>query len=179
GSLDLNFRGNYKAVEPLQKMFATAILHLDELPPNPKENRPYILDQLSQRNFSFNYEAGSGIKDVVVKKLRLASRIKKGDRITIEANTDQNRNAVYDLYDQIGQTVPLDLYDVTQVELEATVVVDALKPVKTVTIRLTHPRSCSLKYDALDIKLREMLIASGIEFVEREALEELPDTVDA
>lgn len=36
GSLDLNFRGSYKALEPLQSMFATAILKLDELPPNRK-----------------------------------------------------------------------------------------------------------------------------------------------
>ena len=36
GSLDLHFRGSYKAVEPLQSMFATSILKLDELPPDPK-----------------------------------------------------------------------------------------------------------------------------------------------
>ena len=32
-----------------------------------------------------------------------------------------------------------------------------------VTIRITHPNSCSLKYDEQDLKLREMLEASGIE----------------
>ena len=31
------------------------------------------------------------------------------------------------------------------------------------TIRLTHPNSCSLKYDDLDLTLRDMLHASGIE----------------
>jgi hypothetical protein len=39
GSLDLNFRGFYKAIEPLQGMFATAILKLPELPPDPKDGR--------------------------------------------------------------------------------------------------------------------------------------------
>ena len=34
GTLDLNFRGAYKAVEPLQAMFATEILKLSELPPD-------------------------------------------------------------------------------------------------------------------------------------------------
>ena len=38
GSLDLNFRGSYKAIEPLQGMFATAILKLPELPPDPRTN---------------------------------------------------------------------------------------------------------------------------------------------
>jgi hypothetical protein len=31
------------------------------------------------------------------------------------------------------------------------------------TIRITHPNSCSLKYDEVDLKLRDMLNASGIE----------------
>ena len=31
------------------------------------------------------------------------------------------------------------------------------------TIRITHPNSCSLKYDDLDLSLRDMLHASGIE----------------
>ena len=31
------------------------------------------------------------------------------------------------------------------------------------TVRITHPNSCSLKYDELDLKLRDMLEASGIE----------------
>jgi hypothetical protein len=39
GSLDLNFRGSYKGIEPLQGMFATAILKLPELPPDPKDGR--------------------------------------------------------------------------------------------------------------------------------------------
>ena len=37
------------------------------------------------------------------------------------------------------------------------------KPAKTVTIRITYPNSCSLKYDELGLKLRAMLEASGIE----------------
>ena len=36
GSLDLNFRGSHRAIEPLQGMFATAILKLAELPPTRK-----------------------------------------------------------------------------------------------------------------------------------------------
>jgi hypothetical protein len=32
-----------------------------------------------------------------------------------------------------------------------------------VTTRLTYPNSCSLKYDEIGLKLRDMLEASGIE----------------
>jgi hypothetical protein len=179
GSLDLNFRGSYKAIEPLQSMFATAILKLDKLQPDPKDERVYDLNPLRQKNFSFIYAVGSGIENVVVKKLRLSSREIKGDRITLEADTTQDPDAVYTLLDKIGKSIPLHLYNVTQVELTASVIVDADKPAKAVTIRITHPNSCSLKYDELDFKLRDMLEASGIEPKEPAAEVEPAEPVEA
>ena len=166
GSLDLNFRGPYRAVEPLQGMFATAILKLDRLPPDPGDNRVYDLDPLRQREFEFVYDADSGIEDVAVRKLRLSSRVRKGDRITVEANASVRRDAIYDVLEDTGRTTPLHLYSVTQAELLISVVLDVEKPAKRVTIRLTHPNSCSLKYDETDLKLRAMLEASGIELKE-------------
>jgi hypothetical protein len=163
GSLDLNFRGSYKAIEPLQGMFAAAILKIDELPPDPKDERIYDLSPLLQRTFNFNFAVGSGIEEVTVKKLRLSSQIKKGDRITLEADPSRNPDAVYDLLDRIGKAVPLDMYNLTEVELSATVVMDSNKPTKRINIRITYPNSCSLKYDELGLKLRDMLEASGIE----------------
>lgn len=162
GSLDVNFRGSYKAIEPLQSRFAKAILKLDELPPDPKDARVYNLAPLLKKDFNFVPAVGSGIERVVVKKLRLSSRVKKGDRITLEADTSENPNAVYALLKQIGKTLPMDQYIITQVELVATVV-DADKPAKLVKFHITYPNSCSLKYDELDLKLRNMLEASGIE----------------
>jgi hypothetical protein len=55
------------------------------------------------------------------------------------------------------------MYHLTQAELSASVVVDSDKPAKRMTIRITYPNSCSLKYDELGLKLRGMLAASGIE----------------
>lgn len=163
GSLDLNFHGSYKAIEPLQGMFATAILKTDQLPPDPKDERIYDLSPLLQRSFDFTFDVGSGIEEVTVRKLRLSSQIKKGDRITLEADTSRESDAVYDLLDRIGRVVPLGMFNVTQVELSASVVVDSNKPAKRITIRITYPNSCSLKYDEVGLKLRDMLEASGIE----------------
>ena len=168
GSLDLNFRGSYKAVELLQGMFATAILKLEELPPDPKDERIYDLSPLLQKSFNFIYGINSGIEEVWVKKLRLSSRVVKGDRITLEADTSDNRDAVYDLLDQIAKPIKLEMYNLTQVELTASVLVDADKPPKRVPIRITYPNSCSLKYDEIGLKLRDMLEASGIEPKEQE-----------
>lgn len=161
GSLDLNFRGSYKAIEPLQGMFARAILKLDELPPDPKDVRVYDLNPLLKKSFNFIYDVGSGIESVMVKKLRLSSRKKKGDRITVEADTTYNPDAVYDLLDQIRASMHLSMYNVTQVELAASVVADADKPPKTVTVRITYPNSCSLRYDEIGLKLRAMLEHPG------------------
>lgn len=163
GSLDLNFRGAYKAIEPLQSMFAQAILKLVELPPDPKDARVYDLSPLLQKRFDFTFAAGSGIDEVVVKKLRLSSRIKKGDRITLEADTAEDPDAVYILLDRIKASLPMSMYNVTQVELVASVVTEVDKPAKKVVFHITYPNSCSLKYDELDLKLRDMLEASGIE----------------
>jgi len=52
---------------------------------------------------------------------------------------------------------------VSQVELMAAVTVSPEKPTKNIPIRITYPNSCSLKYDAVDLKLRTMLERSGIE----------------
>jgi len=163
GSLDLNYRGSYKAIEPLQSMFAAAILQLPELPPDPKDSRVYDLGPLMQRNFDFTYDLGSGIESIVVKKLRLSSRATKGERITLEADTSRDPQAVYALLDRIQAAMPMALYSVTQVDLAVTMVVEADRPPKTVNIHITYPNSCSLKYDEVGLKLRDMLSASGIE----------------
>jgi hypothetical protein len=169
GSLDLNFRGSYKALEPLQSIFSTEILKLEELPPDPKDPRIYDLNPLLQKSFDFTYAVGSGIDSVRVKKMRLSSRVKKGDRITLEADATQAPDAVYDLLDQIGKSLPVNLYNVTQVELAVSMTVETGKPFRQVSVRITHPNSCSLKYDERDLKLRDMLEASGIEPKEQQA----------
>ncbi len=163
GTLDLNFRGSNKAVEPLQAMFATAILGLPGLPPDPADERVYNLAPLLERGFQFVCEPGSGIERVAVKKLRLSSKVVKGDRITLEADAGARPEAIYDLLDELSKSVRLRTYHVTLIELAALVEMKPGEKPKAVTVRITYPNSCSLKYDDVDLKLREMLVASGIE----------------
>ena len=154
GTLDLNYKGSYKAVEPLQNLFTSAILKLDALPPDPKDRRIYDLSPLSQKGFDFVFTPHSGIENVAIKKLRLSSRFNKGEKITLEADTSNNPLAVYDLMGRIGKSTPMHQYNVTPIELSASVIVEADKPAKSVTIRITHPNSCSLEYDERDLALR-------------------------
>ena len=67
------------------------------------------------------------------------------------------------LLEKISRSTSISQYHVTQVELVASVAGEADQSAKFVTIRMTHPNSCSLKYDDVDLKLRDMLEASGIE----------------
>ena len=166
GTLDVNFRGPYRTVEPLQGMFATAILKLDRLPPDPSDQSVYDLEPLGRRDFGFAYDIGRGIEKVVVTKLGLSSQLREGDRITVEADASENPGAVYDLLEQAARAIPLHLYRITEVELAAWVAMDAAKPATKVPIRITHPNSCSLKYDERDLTLRAMLEGSGIELKE-------------
>jgi hypothetical protein len=125
--------------------------------------RVYDLAALSDRHFGFFRPLGCGIESVAVKKLRLSSRVKPGDRITLEADTKRDPHGVYALLDKLAAPLPLSLYNITLAELSAQVIVDEGKPAKTFSIKIAHPNSCSLKYDEVGLKLRTMLEASGIE----------------
>ncbi len=179
GTLDVNCRAANDAVEPLQAMFAKAILGLPGLPPDPEDTRVYDLNPLLERGFQFVYDPASGIESVVVKKLRLSSRVVKGDRITLEADAAARRDAIYDLLDQVSRQLRLSTYGVTQVELAARVALRPGEKAKSATVRITYPNSCSLKYDDMDLKLRAMLVASGIEPREPSENLELDEAAEA
>ena len=150
GSLDLNFPGPYRAREPLQEMFAAAILKLDRLP-DPANGRVYDLDPLRRRDFEFVFGRDSGIKTVAVRKLRLSSRARRGDRITLEADDSIHPDVLYDVLEILDESIPLHQFTVTRAELVACVDAEGEKPVR-VPICMTSPDSCSLSYDERDLK---------------------------
>jgi hypothetical protein len=163
GALDLNYRGTPKAKDALQAMFARNVLKLDRLPPAPNDEPIYNLNPLKQRTFPFVYAAESGIESVRVQKLRLSSTVRKGDQITLEAETTSNALALYDVIEQAGRAFPLDLWKVTQVEIVVHLAARDDKPARRESFRVGLPNFCSLKYDEIGLKLRAMLVASGIE----------------
>jgi hypothetical protein len=179
GSLDLHCRGAYKSVTPLQAIFAEVILKTPGLGPAPRDERVYELNRLQSPRFEFVYDTADGIRDVRVKKLRLSSSRVKGKRVTFEADAVSDRLAVYQMLSDVEPDLPLRDYNVTQVELAVTVDGPAGKPPKHATVRITHPNSCSLKYDELDLKLRKMLRDSGIEPGEPGAAEESDEVPEA
>ncbi|MBF0453921.1 MAG: hypothetical protein HQL72_03765 [Magnetococcales bacterium] len=163
GTLDLHFKGNMKAKEALQYYFVETILGELELQPEEDDERVYDLNPLRNREFSFQYDPESGIQSVKVKRMRLSSKLRKGDRITLEADIKETDKAVYDLLDNLAESVSVDMYNVTRVELVASIDRGGDKKPKNELFSVTFPNSCSLKYDDMGLKLRAMLEASGIE----------------
>ncbi len=163
GSLDLYYKGNYKAVESLQVFFAKAILGVEELEPVKNDSRVYDLNPLLNADFNFVYAPNSGIEDIRISTLRLSSKIKKGDRITLEGDSKNNAQAVYQLLNNLSPALSLHNYYLTRVEMVASVLIAAGKPAKNIRFAITYPNSCSLKYEAEDLLLRAMLEQSGVE----------------
>lgn len=163
GTLDVNHRGARKALEPLQAIFARNILKLDKLPPDAKNERIYNLNPLKRREFQFVRPADSGIDTVSVRRLRLSSVLRKGDRIALEADTKTNKLALYDVIEQAGTAFALEHWNVTHAEFAVDLTATQDKAARRETFTVGWPNSCSLKYDELGLKLRAMLVASGIE----------------
>ena len=159
GSLDIYAPKNTKAVPELQKIFADNILRLGTLPDGRIDKRVYDLKPLEDVNFDFQIEPEAGIESIVITRLRLT--LKHGDRkrITLEANTTKNPNAVYDL---LNDLVPPPYY-ITQTGLKVTFEPIHGRRAKTRSFNITYPNSCALNYDGNDLKIREMLVKSGIE----------------
>lgn len=163
GVLELHHRGTRSAVEPLQSLFAQHMLGLEKLPPNLKDMRIYDLNPLKRRDFQFLCPPASGIESVRVRKLRLTSTVRKGDRLTLEADVWENEGALHALLNQAGRAFPMGLWNVTWAEISAQLVPRDGKPSRRETFTVSFPNACSLGQDDVAMRLRTMLTASGIE----------------
>jgi hypothetical protein len=89
--------------------------------------------------------------------------VRKGDRVRLEADASENRQALYDLLERVGQSLPLSQWNVTWAEISAHVLKAGEVRAKAHTFHVGWPNSCSLKHDDIGLTLRAMLKASGIE----------------
>jgi len=158
-SLDIYAPKNTKAVLELQKLFAKHILHLDSLPDGKIDKRVYELDTVAERDFDFQITEESGIDSVVVTHLRLSYKNQTKKRLTLEADTKKSPLAVYDLLAELD----LPPYYISQLGVKVLFAANGAKRKTTRRFNITYPNSCALNYDGNDLKIREMLVASGIE----------------
>jgi hypothetical protein len=159
GSLDIYAPKNTKAVEELQKLFAKHILNVDSLADGKIDKRVYELDSVAEPNFEFTIAAESGIESAVVTHLRLTLNTQPRKRITLEADTKKSANAVYDLLGELD----LPDYFITQVGVKVTFTAQGNQRATSKRFNITYPNNCALHHEGKDLKIREMLIGSGIE----------------
>ena len=159
GSLDIYAPRNSRAVADLQSLFAQHILKLPALAKGQVDKRVYELSPVTDPSFTFKIEPSSGIDKVLVTRLRATLKSDKKKRITVEADAYKSPNAVYDLLD----TLKLPDYFVTQVTIKVVFERVGTARVKTKTVNITYPNSCALNHDGNDLKIRQMLVQSGLE----------------
>lgn len=155
GSLDIYAPKKTKAIFDLQLMFAKSILKLETLETAKIDDRVYELAPVVDNDFEFKIEPISGITSVVVTRLRVDLKHGSKRRLTLEADTKKDTEAVYKLLESLS----LPPYEVTQVTFEPI----GNQRAKTRTLNIIHPNSCALNHDGNDLKIRHMLAQSGLE----------------
>jgi hypothetical protein len=166
GELDTYLRAKPRVVWDVTAIFAQHILGVRKLDPPPKGHGVYRLDGFKRRGTTFSYGPESGISAVAVRKLRLTPKFGPKRHIVLEANPTGRHEPVYDTLEKDLSWVSLDDFDVTQVELKVVFDRAGFRKKRTISPTITVPNRCSLGYDDLELIVRKMLIASGIELKE-------------
>ena len=159
GSLDIYAPKNTKVLPQLQEIFAKHILKLNTLPEGGIDNRVYELAPVADEDFEFKIAPDSGIASVLITRLRVDLKDGNKERVTLEADTAKDSNAVHHLSDKLN----LPPYNVSQVSLKVIFEPVGNRRPKTKSFNITYPNSCALHYDGMDLKIREMLAHSGLE----------------
>ena len=151
-------------VEQLQNLFVEIILNSSLTQP-VKVDKVYELNKLKKRNFPFVFPPTSGIVDVRVRRLRFSNKFGGGERIILEAQPDDNRDAIFRLMDKtFDSRNPIADYQITQVSLKVTFKeMLQSRRLRHKTVDISYPDICSLKHDGSDLEIRRMLLDSGLE----------------
>jgi hypothetical protein len=166
GEVDTYLRAKPRAVWDVTALFAQHILGLKKLDPPPKGHGTYRLNGFKRRGTTYFVHPGTGISTVAVRKLRLTPRFGAKRHIIVEANPDGTHEPVYDALENELSNLSLDDFDVTQVELKVVFDRRKVQRKRTISATISAPNRCSLGYDDLDLTVRKMLVASGIELKE-------------
>jgi hypothetical protein len=156
-------------VQELQTIWGRAILDTDDLGTPPDRGIEYELNTLKTRR-EFPYRSEDAIRAVGVSSLRLSFiGDRHNSRITLEANTRKDRNAVFGLLEDLLKdgNLSLDIVNVTQATINFVFSADTPRGMKTVTARISYPNSCSLKYEPKEEVARKYLREWKIDVAKR------------
>ena len=100
----------------------------------------------------------AGIDDIVVTSLRLKLKHGTNRKITLQADTRKNANAVHELLCELDPPP----FTIDQVVLKVIYPKEIGKRARSKTVTITRPNRCNLNHDGKDDVIRKILAASGI-----------------
>ncbi|MCL2001668.1 MAG: hypothetical protein FWG74_09550 [Planctomycetes bacterium] len=140
-SLSVRARGGRKIIEPLQEIFAAAILGG---PPDPEDarRRPYRLNGLLRREFDFSTDPEDGVRAVRLREVLISVIGNEAEKIRLTAPREPV--TVHDMFDQyINHTrLPLSLAQVERARMSFQFAPGAV--CRSLTFDIT-PGACTLK----------------------------------
>jgi len=144
GTLEMYAKGGKKVIEPLQRVFSRVILG-EQLAPEDPSAKPYHLDGLMGRDFSFPTDPEDGVKEVSIRCLRLSILGRRRGRITLEADPEKGPAYIYEMLEEDlnRKRLPKSILHVTKVTFNFKLSGNGRS--NSLTFSVTYPNSCDLK----------------------------------
>ncbi len=143
GTMDVYAQGGRKVVEPLQQLFAKAVLGVALEPEDPAVS-PHRLDGLKERAFGFETDPEDGITQVAIRLLCVSPLGNPKKKITVQLAPEGDPDDIYVALenDLNREKLPVSLLRVVRARI--CMQLDGYGRSKSLTFDIS-PRTCSLK----------------------------------
>ncbi len=145
GVLDVFAHGGKKVIEPLQEIFAKAIIGFD-LDPEDTE-APYWVEDLKDRSFQLVTDPEDGITHVAVRMLRMHPLGNKNNKLMVKLPSDVKPDEIYDWLDEKLDSTQLPISVLRVERATISMKLDGYGRKKSLTFDIS-PKSCTLKSES-------------------------------
>lgn len=150
GVLEVSAKGGKKVVEALQEIFCKTILGLDGLPELEKQH--FDLSKLKDKALAFVTDPADGIEKVILRMLRLDLPGIGNRRVTLEANSRNDEQAVHTLIEKAlnKSNVAIDEAVIAKAKIQIKFAGRDGKRGKSLMFEISNVDRCTLRDDPLD-----------------------------
>ena len=145
GVMDVFAHGGRQVIEPLQEIFAKAVIGVDLDPEDPEI--PYWVEGLKDRSFQFVTEPEDGITQVAVRMLRMHPLGNKNNKLTVKLPSDAKPEDIYDWLDTKLDVTELPISVLRVERATISMKLDGYGRKKSLTFDI-GPKSCTLKSES-------------------------------
>jgi hypothetical protein len=167
-TLEIHAEGDPTVVPKLQVAFATSVLQADINEDEEQDELIYEIRPLLSRDFVFRWSEELEIEAVSVKAMRITIEGAPWRRFTIEADPKDDRQAIYDLLDDVTVRLQATQLRLDQITLKVSFSKSPReRRASSRQVVITAPSSCRTKYDERGEQIHRMLVDSGVEYEHR------------